>query len=214
MLYKILKPLVKLILKIFFRYEEVNKPKNIGEQRLVVCANHMSWIDPILLIASFDQRIYFMAKKELFQNKFMAMFYKSIGAFPIDRHGLDREALKKAEEILANEEVLGIFPEGTRIKNVEEVSRENFNNGIAMLATRGDANILPIRIKGNYKPFRKMQVIYTDIVDINKVEGQSRKERYENIVDQVYENIYIKAWKSVKNVAICKFLLYNIKKYD
>ncbi len=198
MLYKILKPIVKLLLKIFFRYEEVNKPKGIGNQRLIVCANHMSWLDPILLIASFDKRIYFMAKKELFQNKFMAMFYKSIGAFPIDRHGLDREALKKAEEVLENEEVLGIFPEGTRIKKKEDISRENFNNGIAMLASRGNANILPIRIKGNYKPFKKMQVIYTDIVDINKVEGQSRKKRYENIVDQVYENIYIKAWKMLQ----------------
>lgn len=195
MLYKILKPIVKLLLKIFFRYEEINKPKDLGNKRLIICANHMSWIDPLLLIVSFDRKIYFMAKKELFQNKFMALFYKSIGAFPIDRHGLDRNALNKAEEILANEEVLGIFPEGTRIKDIKDVSRDNFNSGIAMLAARGNSNILPVRLKGNYKPFRKMKVIYTDIVIINNVEGKSRKERYEKIVDQVYENIYIKAWK-------------------
>lgn len=190
MLYRIVRFFLRIFFKIFFLFREINKPEKLPEGRLIVCANHISNFDALLMIATVQRNVNIMGKKELFNNKLFAWVLNLFGAFPIDRQGVDRQAIRKSSEILENEEILGIFPEGTRIKNVEERSREKFNNGVAMLAVKNDANILPFTIKGNYKLFNRVEVIYHDIIDIKEFNNESRKALYESIVDRVYEEIY------------------------
>ncbi|MDN8940728.1 lysophospholipid acyltransferase family protein, partial [Staphylococcus aureus] len=74
--------------------------------------------DPVFLAIIFSSKIKFMGKKELFENKFLAVFLRSIGVFPIDREGRDLKSLKNSIKLLKDGKVLGIFPEGTRTHNI------------------------------------------------------------------------------------------------
>lgn len=192
MLYSILKPLIWIVLKVLFWFKVEGKPskRDLPQGKLVICANHISMFDVVLLIATFDRKISFMAKKELFENGFMKWLLEQYDAFPIDRENLDREALRNASQVLKDENVLGIFPEGTRIKNIEDRSRANFNNGIAMIAYKDMADILPVTIEGNYKLFSGVKVIYHDLIKIDSFEAENKKELYEKIVDRIYYKIY------------------------
>lgn len=190
MLYSITKPILWLILKILFLFKVRNKPKNLPEGRLIVCANHISNFDVLLLLATFDRKVSVMGKKELFENEFTNWLLRQYNAFPIDRQGADREAIRVASNVLQEEKVLGIFPEGTRVKDSAKRNREAFNNGIAMIANKNKANILPATIKGDYKLFSGVEIIYHDIIKIDEIHAENKKELYDKIVDEVYNKIY------------------------
>lgn len=190
MLYKILLPIMKIFMKSIFWYKEVNKPESIEGEPLIICANHISNWDPLLLMVSYDRIIHMLGKVELFKYKLLAKFFSAVHVIPVDRQGNDIDAIRKSLQVLKNNNVIGIFPEGTRIKNKELRSRERFNDGIALIASKSKADILPITIKGRYIPFSRIEVIYHDRIEISDYDELNRKEKYESIVDDVYNSIY------------------------
>lgn len=109
---------------------------------LVVAANHIRVLDPVFVCMAVPRRIQWMAKKELFVFPFRR-FFALIGAFPVDRQGGGRAALRTALEFLRDGWALGIFPEGTRQRPGRESEAKS---GAAMLAVRGDARVLPVYI--------------------------------------------------------------------
>src|SRR5512136_908206 len=81
---------------------------------LLVACNHISELDPPVLGSAMPRTLNFMAKKELFRGSFWRFFFRQLRAFPVDREGVDRAALRKAAEVLAAGNALAVFPEGTR----------------------------------------------------------------------------------------------------
>jgi len=108
-------------------------------------ANHLSLIDPPLLSASVPRRVFFMAKEELFSS-WGATFVRLFGAFPVRRGTLDRKAIRQAMQVLERGQTLGMFPEGKRSLN-QQMNEAEF--GIAMIALRSGASILPAGICGS-----------------------------------------------------------------
>ena len=88
--------------------------EEIPEQgRVILCSNHRSLADPILLGMSIKKRqVRYMAKAELFQKKAAGRFLRALGAFPVRRGTGDQQAMAYAQEILQQEGMLGIFPQG------------------------------------------------------------------------------------------------------
>ena len=97
-----------------------------------------------------------MGKKELFEKKFLAAIFNGVKTFPVHRGEGDLAAIRHSLKVLRSGEMLGIFPEGTRIKNQ---GIRAFEAGAALLALKSDTPIIPIFIKGNYKLFRRMTMI-------------------------------------------------------
>lgn len=190
MLYRILKFIFFPFFKLFYNFKVVNHPDKLPEGRLILCANHKSFLDPIMLVLAYKGKINFMGKKELFSFKPFGYLLSKLGVFPVDRQGNDIDAVRKSMQILKQDKVLGIFPEGTRIRNPKEISREKFNDGIAMIATRAKANILPVEIEGKYGLFSSPKIIFKEIIDIDKFKNMDKKEQYKKIVDDVYMKIY------------------------
>lgn len=112
---------------------------------VLVVANHLHNLDPVALNASFTRPIFFMAKQELFKNSTFAWLIRGVGAFPVDRQGADRAALRHAGLLLEEGLVVCVLPEGTR-----STSRalQAGNPGVALLATRHDVPIVAVGITG------------------------------------------------------------------
>lgn len=189
MLYKILKIILYPIFKLIFLFKVKDRPKHIPEKNLIICANHKSLLDPILLALASKREINFMAKKELYNNKFFGYILRKLYAFSVDRGNNDIDAVRQSIKVLKQDKLLGIFPEGTRVKD-SEISRENFKDGVALIATKTNSNILPVRIRGKYGLFSRVTVEFKDIIKVEDFDSTNKKNLYQNIMDEVYDSIY------------------------
>jgi 1-acyl-sn-glycerol-3-phosphate acyltransferase len=166
-----------------------------GEQRapdigpLIVAANHRRFFDPVFVSMAVPRRVRWMAKKELFTPPLHLLFY-FIGAFPVDRQGGGRAALRTAQAFLAEGRTLGIFPEGTRRK---EGHSSQAKSGAALLAARSGASVLPVyagRIPGPVARLRgdRFRVCVGEPITIdNTTRG---REGYRRLADAILDTIY------------------------
>lgn len=190
MFYRFARFLLKIVFKIRYKLV-VHGNTNLPETPLVICANHINLWDPILLAIIFDRPIRFMAKKELFDNKFLGFLLNKFGAFPVDRDNVNIKTIKDSIKLVKDNKVLGIFPEGTRVKTVSE---ENMKTGVAMIASRAGADVIPVFINSNYKFRSKVEVFVRDKIAISSFDDVSKDIRNKAITRAIYENIYKVNW--------------------
>ncbi len=110
---------------------------------ILVCPNHISLADVIIIGVDFERPIRFMAKAELFKTPIVRHVIKALGAFPVDRQHGDIGAIKKAQEILKDGEVLAMFPQGKRYKG-DDPRNTQIKYGAAMIAKRTGSAVLPV----------------------------------------------------------------------
>lgn len=121
-----------------------NIPGQGSEMPVMLCSNHISNVDPVLLLMVQKRPIYYMAKAELFSSKLNVWFFeKQYGAFPVNRGKGDTNALDTAERIVREGKMLGIFPEGTRSKDGK---LHRGKSGAALIASRTGSYVLPVAI--------------------------------------------------------------------
>lgn len=148
-LYPLIKFLVKLYYAIMFKVTIVGKENVPKMGSAVLCCNHISNFDPLTMAVFLDRLPRYIAKKELFQNRILGALLRNLQAFPVDREAvMDMKAFKTAISVLKGGELLGIFAEGTRVKEGEEKAAKA---GVAMFALKGDAPVIPVTISGSYK---------------------------------------------------------------
>ena len=133
-MYRFLYYLTFLFWRIFYPCKIVNKQRWEWKNPMVVVSNHLSNLDPIYINAYISEPKKFLAKKELFKNKFVGKILKVAGGIPIDRGQIDLSAIKASLAALKNGQKLVIFPEGTRNKEGEDL--QELKNGAAMLAIK------------------------------------------------------------------------------
>lgn len=150
-LYRFGRALLRPFFKLLYLCKYVGRENLPSDGRCVLCSNHFSYLDPIFLALSQNRQIHFMAKAELFHNKFFGFIIRKLGAFPVERGKRDNEAMSTTEHLLQQERVVGIFIEGTRSKDGNFLKPKN---GAAMLAYGANAPIVPVCItcKGGGKP--------------------------------------------------------------
>lgn len=159
-LYKIAKFLFSPFLSFIYKIKIIGLENVPASGRVVLCSNHISNMDPVLLAIAIKRQIFFMAKEELFKNKFLSKLIKSLGGFPIKRGNRDISAIKIAQDILRNGNILGIFIEGTRSKTGELLKPKP---GAIILAKSTFSKIVPICIKPEnckkLKMFKRVTII-------------------------------------------------------
>ena len=160
--YRIIYALLSGIIGFLFNIRVVNKEREPDEGGYVVCANHVSATDPIALCYAFRKnQVHFMAKKELFKIPLLSQLIRVLGAFPVDRGGSDVGAVKTAISLVEDKKSMGIFPQGHRYPG-EDPRETKTKNGVALIATKTSADILPCYIwrkKNAFKLFRRTYVI-------------------------------------------------------
>jgi 1-acyl-sn-glycerol-3-phosphate acyltransferase len=120
-------------------------PKEGG---VLVVSNHMSYADPVILMATFKRPLIFMAKEELWRKPKGARWFNAWGgAFPVRRGQNDFKAVRQAIELLRAGHAVVLFPEGTR--HLEGLGRPQA--GVGYLASRAGMPVLPIAINGTQR---------------------------------------------------------------
>ncbi|NLN19757.1 MAG: 1-acyl-sn-glycerol-3-phosphate acyltransferase [Firmicutes bacterium] len=146
----------------------------------VLAANHVSYIDPVVLGVACPRPIHFMAKAELFRIPVLGFLIRELGAFPVQRGAADRSAIRRALRILNDGGVVGVFPEGTRNRRGEVL---NPQGGAALIALKAGVPVLPAAIWGTAnidgplhlpKPVR-VGVRFGELIDLGRPETVDRK---------------------------------------
>jgi len=101
---------------LYFRLSRIGREHLPQSGPMILASNHRSFLDPFVIGTVARRPIYYVAKKELFANRFVAWLLNSLGAFPVDRGASDAEMLKTAKAILDRGDAILMFPEGTRIR--------------------------------------------------------------------------------------------------
>lgn len=158
----------KGILRFLFKVNVVGAEKFPEEEGLVVCCNHISNWDPMLLGSFCPRKVRYMAKEELFRIPLISSLLLSWGAFPVKRGAGDRAAIRTSLEIAQGGDVLGVFPEGTRSKTGK---LGKALPGGAMIALRSGVRVVPVAIVGPYRLFRPLTIIYGEAIDLKELAG-------------------------------------------
>jgi len=145
MIYSFLRVIAAALLNIVFRLEVYGLNEVPAEGPAIIAANHKSWIDPVAIGVVLKRRVCFMAKEELFRIPVFSALLRQLYAFPVKRSAADVKALKNALRLLRNNELLGIFVEGTRVKTggIGEIKP-----GVYALARLSGAPVILCAIRG------------------------------------------------------------------
>lgn len=145
-MYYALISLARFLVLVLARCRVVGRENIPDGGAFIMVSNHLSASDPVLLGVKLGRRVVFMAKEELFRNRFFGYIIRRFGAFPVYRGRSNRDALRQAGDILSRGGVLGMFPEGTR--SVKE-SLQPALYGTALIAYHNKVPILPVSIVGS-----------------------------------------------------------------
>lgn len=189
LLYKFAIIIFTLFFKLFYRWE-VRGRENIPEKgRLVVMANHVSYLDPPIIGCVINRKMHFMAKEELFKIPILGYLLKKIGQFPVKRGKPDRAALKQSFKILNQGKVLGIFPEGTTRGSKEKLGKAR--SGAILIPIHCESPILPVAIKFKGK---KLKVSIGKTFNLeryynHKLNKEERQEAGDYIMSKIQQEI-------------------------
>ena len=156
--------------KLMYRVEVEGKENIPKDNKFIVCGNHLSSLDPFLVCFIMPKPVAFMAKKELFDKKFVRWMLDWQGAFAVNREKLELSTIKTAFEVKNTKNwILGLFPQGTRAKSG---TIEGIHKGFAGIARATKCGILPIGIVGSEHktlcPFKgKIKVKIGEIIPYN-----------------------------------------------
>lgn len=144
--------------------------ENLPEEGPVILAvNHTSLWDPPVLISSVPRYMRVMAKKELFGHKLLKPILEMAGAFPVTRGSNDITAIKTALKTLKDGDVFTIFPSGKRVMGDESSEAKA---GVALIAARSGAPVIPVAMRGGYKAFHKVKIYFGEPMTIDTVDGK------------------------------------------
>jgi 1-acyl-sn-glycerol-3-phosphate acyltransferase len=112
---------------------------------------------------------------------------RALGAFPVKRGAGDRQAIKRSIQILKENKILGIFPEGTRSKN-GKLGKAHI--GAALIAIKAGVPIVPVAIIGPYRLFRPVRIVFGQPIDVTLfTKGKSGTEAAAELTDLVMSEI-------------------------
>jgi 1-acyl-sn-glycerol-3-phosphate acyltransferase len=184
---------VRLIVTLVTRREVKGLERVPRRGALILASNHFNLADPPILTFLTPRRIVWMAKQELFDIPVAGLLYRVFGCIPVRRFEADLRALRKSQEALRREHVLGMFPEGTRS---DGRGLQRAEAGTALLALRSGTPVLPVAIWGtegirlprDFFRCTHVHVVFGEPFRLPRGERLS-KERVQQAADEIMRHI-------------------------
>lgn len=179
-LYSLVHPIKLLLLPC-----RVSGKENIPEGAAIVCANHTSLMDPVLIAYAFgrDCRLYFMAKAELFSVPLIGCFLRALCSFPVSRGEPDIASVRTSMKHLKNGDMVMMFPEGTRVSPEQSVDAKT---GAVRIAAKTKVPILPIHLTSGRKLFRLTKLVIGRPFFVEP----PRDKNYEGLAGSLMDSIF------------------------
>ena len=202
MFYKIIRPLMYAFYKVFYRVKVFGKENLIKKGKCIVICNHLGKADVLPVGALYKDKTIFLSKKEWYDNKVLGWVMIKLGSIPIDRDKPSIATIKQALQVLKENKRLGIFPEGRR--NFETNDLQEIKEGTSLFAVKGQALITPVIIYDRLQMFKKNYLIVGKPIDLSsyydkKFDGEVSKECTKIITDTMV-NIQQELFKIVEDL--------------
>lgn len=191
----IIKWIFRAVLKIMFRVEVVGLGNFPKDSPLLVVGNHTGAMEVVLLNAYAPRQIEMLSAADMPAEKVTEIINSVYGSIPVKRGSYDRAALQQALDVLGQDGVVGLFPEG----GVWEVGKQRALPGISWLSYRSGAPILPVGFNDtagamgaglNFKrPYLKMYVGKV-LPPASIPKGMAKKVYFQDHASQVMEKVY------------------------
>ena len=187
MFYRFVRRVIKIIAHIFYRFTITGREHVPPKGAVILCCNHIHMLDCLLLAIFTKRQVFFMGKMELFKVPVLGWLLKKAGAFPVDRGTADLKAYRHTMELLKNDKALGIFSQGTRTQEFD-----NVKGGVGVFALKSGAPIVPVGINGTYRIFSRMRLNFGAPISMEQYAGRKIKsdlieEVMAEVVDKVSE---------------------------
>lgn len=176
--YHIVAKILRLSGCIWFGDTVIGKENIPKKGKCILAGNHESNFDAYLLFAGTNRPIHFLGKKELFDGK-MAWFFRMMHIIPVDRKNKNPLAKNAAIQILNNEKVIGIFPEGTYHKTDLLLP---FKPGVISFAEKTGAPIIPFAILNNFKFRAHPKIKFGKPIYVDKIPDKDKVLYLEKVI--------------------------------
>ncbi len=188
---------IYIITKPLFRYKAFGTQNIPKSGSAILASNHTSYADPFFVGLGVVRRINYLAKKELFKNKLNSYFLRNLfRTIPIDREQMERATLRTIYRLLNANEILLMFPEGTRSFDGK---LQEAKIGIGMIAYNTQVPVIPVYVNGSHEIlprnakrvyFKRCSVYFGPPVELNQFyREQKSKELYKAISEKIMEAI-------------------------
>ncbi len=176
---------------IFFKPKICRVGKNSKLKKgMILVSNHKSLMDFVLyLIVFFGKTIRFLMAEVLFnKGKFFANFLFAIGGIYINRDACDLSFMQESVKELAKKGNVAVFPEGRLPVGGKSFP---FKPGVTYIATKSNAQILPVYTDGNYGLFKRARVVIGEPFNITDyINGELNEKEYERLTQIIREKTY------------------------
>ena len=112
----------------------------------IVVSNHLSGLDALLLVAASNRPLRFIIAKEHYQRFGIQWLFRSIGCIPVERQARPQRAFRAALRVLAQGEVVALFPHGTI--HLDSDPPRRLKAGVVKLAKMSGCPVYPVRLDG------------------------------------------------------------------
>ncbi|MCM8813018.1 MAG: 1-acyl-sn-glycerol-3-phosphate acyltransferase [Candidatus Omnitrophica bacterium] len=188
-----------VFLSAFYRFRVVGRENVPRRGGCLIASNHLSHMDPVVLSVASPRALCFMAKRELFANRWFGRLIGALNAFPVDRSRGDIKALREGLTQLRQGGTMIIFPEGTRNRS-RSGDLGAAEQGVGMLAIKAGVPVVPTLIIGTDKVipvgvrriffFKPITVYFGKPVQFNgTVAGPAERGKYQEFADFIVEEI-------------------------
>jgi glycerol-3-phosphate dehydrogenase (NAD(P)+) len=143
-IYWLVRAVLQPFFHLYFRLSRIGR-EHVPDGPVIIASNHRSFLDPFVIATIARRPLYYVAKEELFRNRFTAWLLNNLGAFPVRRGQGDGDMIETAKAILARGDAVLIFAEGTRIR---PGSLGRPRRGVGRLALESGAPVVPVAVIG------------------------------------------------------------------
>ena len=197
-LYWFFKTIFYIILTVFNRLEVIGSGNVPEKGGVMLAANHVSYLDPLVIGAALKRRATYMAREGLFNIPMLGAFVRSF-SFPVRRGRPQPSTIKEAVRRLKQGELIVMFPEGGRSVNGNLLDAKR---GVGVIAAISRMPVVPTLIKGTEKALpvgakflrsAKITVIFGTPIRVDKEETDKQyQERISRDIIEAIKNLKVK----------------------